>query len=166
MTTAVVTLILTIIITEFIPQVHIYVVTSLQLQHNQNASMMASHQTRQTASRNKFISDHRYVLYIKRKGSCSRLVQFLSAWDGDSMTLIQCYRWLTYRKTKSHSIASTGVVCSAECIDRAMPGMEYASSSITFVVSKYIQWNLYIETTLGTNKMWSLYTGGLYMQVQ
>ena len=27
-------------------------------------------------------------------------------------------------------------------------------------------WNLYIKTTLGTNKMWSLYAGGLYMQVQ
>ena len=30
----------------------------------------------------------------------------------------------------------------------------------------YIQWNLYIKTTVGTNQMWSLYTGGLYMQVQ
>ena len=29
-----------------------------------------------------------------------------------------------------------------------------------------LQWNLYIKTTLGSNKMWSLYTGGLYMQVQ
>ncbi len=29
-----------------------------------------------------------------------------------------------------------------------------------------IQWKLYIKTTIGTNKMWSLYTGGLYMQVQ
>ena len=28
-----------------------------------------------------------------------------------------------------------------------------------------VQWILYIKTTLGTNKMWSLYTGGLYMQV-
>ncbi len=25
---------------------------------------------------------------------------------------------------------------------------------------------VYIKTTLGTNKMWSLYTGGLYIQVQ
>ncbi len=29
-----------------------------------------------------------------------------------------------------------------------------------------MQWNLYIKTTLGANKMWSLYTGGLYMQIQ
>ncbi len=29
-----------------------------------------------------------------------------------------------------------------------------------------VQWNLYIKTTLGTNKMWPLYTGGLHMQVQ
>ncbi len=29
-----------------------------------------------------------------------------------------------------------------------------------------VQWNLYIKTTLGTNKMQSLYTGGLYMQAQ
>ncbi len=29
-----------------------------------------------------------------------------------------------------------------------------------------IQWNLSIKTIIGTNKMWSLYTGGLYMQVQ
>ncbi len=25
---------------------------------------------------------------------------------------------------------------------------------------------IYIKTTLGNNKMWTLYTGGLYMQVQ
>ena len=30
----------------------------------------------------------------------------------------------------------------------------------------YSQWNVYIKITLGTNKMWSLYTGGLYMKVQ
>ncbi len=29
----------------------------------------------------------------------------------------------------------------------------------------HLQWNMYIKTTLGTNKMWALYTGGLYMQV-
>ncbi len=29
-----------------------------------------------------------------------------------------------------------------------------------------IQWNLDIKTTPGTNTMWSLYTGGLYVQVQ
>ncbi len=29
----------------------------------------------------------------------------------------------------------------------------------------WIQWNLYINTTLGTNKMWFLYPGCLYMQV-
>ena len=28
------------------------------------------------------------------------------------------------------------------------------------------QWNLYIKTTIGTNKIWSLYTGGLDMRVQ
>ncbi len=28
-----------------------------------------------------------------------------------------------------------------------------------------IQWNLYIKTTIGTPKMWSFYTGGLYKQV-
>ncbi len=32
--------------------------------------------------------------------------------------------------------------------------------------STVLQWNLYIKTTLGTNEIWSLYTAGLYMQVQ
>ncbi len=31
----------------------------------------------------------------------------------------------------------------------------------------HVHWNLiYIKTTLGTNNMWSLYMGGLYMKVQ
>ncbi len=31
----------------------------------------------------------------------------------------------------------------------------------------YIQWKLYIKTTLEANKIWNaLYIGGLYMQVQ
>ncbi len=40
--------------------------------------------------------------------------------------------------------------------------------SITTVVLSIIriQCNLYTKTTLGTNKLWSLYTGGLYMLVQ
>ncbi len=42
-------------------------------------------------------------------------------------------------------------------------------TDIAFYIAAHglkLQQNLYIKTTLRTNKMWSLYTGGLYMQVQ
>lgn len=38
--------------------------------------------------------------------------------------------------------------------------LQVSSTSILFP----IQWNLYIRTTLGTNKTWSLHAGGLYLQ--
>ncbi len=36
----------------------------------------------------------------------------------------------------------------------------------SFTLSMEVEWNLYIKPTIGANKMWSLYTGGLYNQVQ
>ncbi len=44
-----------------------------------------------------------------------------------------------------------------------------ASTGVTATnsaISQPFKWNLYITTRIGTNKMWSLYTGGLYIQVQ